>query len=78
MVDSIALGSYAILLVIVGVTWNKLVCVNLLDVFHANILHFDMRGFQAVWVRTVSTCIPMFTQKYLPEALWIAILTCAG
>jgi hypothetical protein len=78
MVHAVALSAYTILLVVVGVAWDELVCVDLLDVFHAKILRFDMgRRLHAVCVPQSAhvTCLPRSTGKASPEALWIAILT---
>jgi hypothetical protein len=72
MVHAIAFSAYTILLVVVGVAWDELVCVDLLDVFHAEILGFDMgRRLHAVCVPQSAhvTCLPIFTGKVSPEAL---------
>ena len=43
MVHAITFSAYTILLVVVGVAWDELVCVDLLDMFHANIFSLVMR-----------------------------------
>jgi hypothetical protein len=69
MVQAIALGAYTILLVVVGVAWDELVGVDLLDVFHADVLCFGVRGVHAAYFCMISMCVQMSKGPDSLEAL---------